>query len=178
MRYTVIGMIRSSHSRIGSSRCNGAHSRGPDTSAGKQRSSPTALRQGLPAKQVVLPEEDSANFDFVLAEHIRRFQPADIAELVVVEEIALTFWRLRRAWASETSLMDRGVKADQPHDEVACIDPAFSTLAASHQLALLHRQTARLQRVYQIAMSTFLLLHNGDSPNEPGSPSGHSGMLN
>jgi hypothetical protein len=178
MRYTVIGMLRDSHSRIGSSRSNGARSRGPNTIADKQPSFPSALRQDLPAKQAVPPKETSANFDFVLSEHIRRFQPADIAELGVVEEIALVFWRLRRAWARETSLMDRGVNAAQRHDEVACIAPAFSTLAASHELALLHRQTALLHRVYQIAMSTFLVLHNVDAPNDPGAPSGYSGMLN
>ena len=153
-------MLRSSLSRIRASRANGARSRGPKTIAGKQRSSRNALRHGLLAKQVVLSNEASGYFDCVIAQHIRRFGPADGVELGMIEEMAAAFWRLRRAWAIETSLMDQGV---------------VSTLAASPQLALLHRYEARLHRMYKRAMNTFLLLHKTKLPNEPRSPSVHSG---
>ena len=142
-------MIRSSLSRIRSSRSNGARSRGPKTIAGKQRSSRNALRHGLLAKQVVLANEATANFDWMIDEHIRRFGPADGVELGMIEEMAAAFWRLRRAWAIETSLMDQGVEAAQSRGEVARIAAAFSSLADSPQLALLHRYEARLHRMYQ-----------------------------
>ena len=133
MRYTVIGMSRSSLARIRASRSNGARSRGPKTVAGKQRSSRNALRHGLLAKQVVLSNEAAANFDFVISQHIQRFGPADGVELGMIEEMAAAFWRLRRAWAIETSLLDQGVEAAQPRGEVARIAAAFSSLADTPQ---------------------------------------------
>jgi hypothetical protein len=102
----------------------------------------------------------------MIAQHIRRFGPADGVELGMIEEMAAAFWRLRRAWAIETSLMDQGLEAAQPRDEVARIAAAFSTLAASPQLALLNRYEAHLHHMYQRAMRTFLLLHNANLPNE------------
>jgi hypothetical protein len=111
----------------------------------------------------------------MMTQHIRKFGPADGVELGMIEEMAAAFWRLRRAWAIETSLMDQGVEAAQPRGEVARIAAAFSTLADSPQLALLHRYEARLHRMYQRAMNTFLLLHKTKLPNEPSSPFVHSG---
>jgi hypothetical protein len=163
-------MKRSSLRRILSSRANGARSRGPKTIAGKQRSSLNALRHGLLAKQVVLSSEATGNFDCLIDQHVRRFGPADGVELGMIEEMAAAFWRLRRAWAIETSLMDQGVEAAQSRDAVARIAAAFSNLAASPQLGLLHRYEARLHRMYQRAMNTFLLLHKTKLPNEPRFP--------
>ncbi|MCX6922771.1 MAG: hypothetical protein NT154_06095, partial [Verrucomicrobia bacterium] len=60
-----------------------------------------------------------------------------------------------------------GVEAAQPRGEVARIAAAFSSLAYTPQLALLHRCEARLHRMYQRAMNTFLLLHKTKLPNEP-----------
>jgi hypothetical protein len=176
MRYTVIGMFRSSLARIRASRANGARSRGPKTIAGKQSSSRNALRHGLLAKQVVLANEAAPNFDIVVAQHIRRFGPADGVELGMIEEMASAFWRLRRAWAIETNLMDQGVEAAQPRGELSRIAAAFSALADTPQLALLHRYEARLHRMYQRSMNTFLLLHKTKLPNEPRSPFESSDM--
>ncbi|MCL5746510.1 MAG: hypothetical protein M1541_21695 [Acidobacteria bacterium] len=96
----------------------------------------------------------------------------DSVELGMVEEMAASFWRLRRSWAIETSLMDQGVEAAQSPDAVTRIATAFSTLAATPQLALLHRYEARLHRMYQRAINTFLLLRNTELPNEPRFPPG------
>lgn len=161
----------SSLRRIRSSRANGLRSRGPKTTRGKQRSAANALRHGLLAKCIVLANESSGNFEALLAQYIEKFAPADGVELGIVEEMAASFWRLRRAWAIETSLMDDGIRAAQSGDEVARIAAAFTVLAASPQLALLHRYEARLHRMCGRAMNNFLLLHN--LPNEPSPISGH-----
>jgi hypothetical protein len=101
------------------------------TIAGKQRSSRNALRHGLLAKQVILSNEAAANFNLLIAQHIRRFGPASGVEFGMIEEMAAAFRRLRRAWAIQTSLMHQGVEAAQPRDAVARIAIAFSTLADS-----------------------------------------------
>jgi len=56
-------------------------------------SSQNALRQGLLAKCVVLNEEDTANFQAYLDQHIARFLPADDVEMNVVEEMVSAAWR-------------------------------------------------------------------------------------
>jgi len=135
----------SSLKRILSSRANGARSRGPVTPAGKQASSLNAIRHGLLAKCVVLRTESRENFDILLAQHIDRYRPADDVELGGVEEMAATFWRMRRAWAIETRLHDDAIANREPGNEVGRIASAFTDLALSPQLALLHRYEARLR---------------------------------
>ena len=132
-----------------------------------------ALRHGLLAKQVVLSNEATANFDELVAQHIHKFGPADGVELAMIEEMAAAYWRLRRAWAIETKWMDEGMEAAAPRGEVARIAAAFSALAAGPKLGLLHRYEIRLHRMYQRAMNTFLLLKNTKFPNDPSPISEH-----
>ena len=158
----------SSLKRILSSRANGARSRGPITPAGKQASSLNAIRHGLLAKCVVLRTEARAGFDILLDQHIQRYSPDDDVELSVVEEMAATFWRMRRAWAIETRLHDDAINAREPGDEIGRITGAFTDLAASPALALLHRYEARLHNIRQRAFKNIHLLRNTPPlPNEP-----------
>jgi len=158
----------SSLKRVLSSRANGARSRGPVTPAGKQASSLNAIRHGLLAKCVVLRTESRENFDILLAQHIDRYRPADDVELGGGEEMAATFWRMRRAWAIETRLHDDAINAREPGDEIGRITGAFTDLAASPALALLHRYEARLHSIRQRAFKNFHILRNTPPPpNEP-----------
>ena len=158
----------SSLKRILSSRANGARSRGPITPAGKQASSLNAIRHGLLAKCVVLSNECRENFDILLAQHLDRYRPADDVELSVVEEMASAFWRMRRAWAIETRLHDDAINAREPGDEVGRITGAFTDLASSPALALLHRYEARLHHIRQRAFKNIHILRNTPPPpNEP-----------
>jgi hypothetical protein len=155
----------SSLRRINSSRANGARSRGPITLEGKEHASTNALRHGLLAKRVVLESESSECFDELVTQHIQRFAPADGVEFAMIEEMVAANWRMRRAWAIENSLMEKAIRNQPPGDEVARIAGAFSDLAASPQLNLLHRYEARLHRIYQRALHNFLLLRAA-IPNE------------
>jgi len=158
----------SSEKRVLSSRANGARSRGPVTPAGKQASSLNAIRHGLLAKCVVLTNECRENFDILMAQHLDRYRPADDVELSVVEEMASAFWRLRRTWAIETRLYDDAINAREPGDEVGRIAGAFTDLAASSALALLHRYEARLHHIRQRAFKNIHILRNTPPPpNEP-----------
>lgn len=90
-----------SEKQIQASRANGARSRGPVTKKGKQRSSQNALRHGLLAKCVVLCNESLEGFEETFQQYIDRFQPVDEIEFTSVEEMAVNYWRLRRAWSIE-----------------------------------------------------------------------------
>src|ERR1017187_2799503 len=138
----------SSMRRILSSRANGARSRGPATPQGKRRSANNAVRHGLLAKCVVMSGESHENFEFGM-----------------VEEMASSYWRLRRAWAIETRLLDDSANDQPSGDQVGRIAAAFGALADGPRLALLLRYQATLHRMYQRATRTLLLLRSDCETN-------------
>ena len=95
--------------RIQASRRNGARSREPKTPAGKSRSSQNAIRHGLLAKGTVLSNESQENFQALLDQHIERFAPLDGVAFGMIEEMASSCWRLRRAWIIEKDLFDKAL---------------------------------------------------------------------
>jgi len=155
----------SSLRKILSSRANGAKSGGPATPEGRSRSSTNATRHGLLADCIVLRNESRQSFEDLLAQHIERLAPGDGVEFGMIEEMAAAYWRMRRAWAIEARLFDDSVdKLDSP-DELARITQAFSDLAASPQLALLHRYETRLHLCYQRGLHNLLLLRTAYQTN-------------
>lgn len=124
----------SSVRRILASRSNGARSTGPVTAGGKRRSSQNATSHGLLARQVVMRDESPAGFEAVLAEHLDRLQPADGVEFAMVEEMVASHWRLRRAWALETRLLENEAATQTSGDPLDRITNAFADLAAKPSL--------------------------------------------
>jgi hypothetical protein len=163
----------SSLRRINASRANGARSRGPITAEGQERSSANAIRHGLLAKCVVLENESGPCFDDLVAQHTERFAPVDGVEFGMIEEMVAAYWRMRRAWAIENRLMEKALRNQPPGDEAARIAAAFSELAASPELNLLHRYEARLHRMYQRALYNLVFLGECELPNEPSPISEH-----
>ena len=164
----------SSLRRIQASRVNGARSRGPITPEGKARAAANAvLRHGLLAKCVVLENESGQCFDDLVVQHTERFAPADGVEFGMIEEMAAAYWRMRRAWAIENRLMEKAIRNQPPGDEAERIAGAFSELAASPELNLLHRYEARLHRIYQRALLNLAVLGECELPSEPSPISEH-----
>src|SRR5581483_1596163 len=110
--------------------------RGSKTPAGLARSAQNALRHGLLARCVVLPDESAESFADLLRQYLDRFQPADDIELALVEELASSFWRVRRAWAVETRALADAAAAYPTYDPLGRITAAFSDLAARPTLPL------------------------------------------
>jgi hypothetical protein len=63
--------------------------------------------------------------------------------------------------------MEKAIRNQPPGDEASRIAGAFSDLAASPQLNLLHRYEARLHRIYQRALDNLLILREPELPKEP-----------
>lgn len=148
----------SSLRRILASRANGRRSRGPATAAGKESSSQNALRHGLLARCVVLESESREGFAALLQQHLERLQPTDGVELGMIEEMVAAAWRLRRAWAVEARTLDNEMAAQAADDPLDRLAAAFSGLAGSQPLELMHRYETRLHRCYQRALYNLLLL--------------------
>ena len=86
---------------------NGAKSQGPITPEGKKRSSKNALRHGLFAKAIVLDDERKENFTILTRQYRQHFNPTNALEEGLIEEMAGSFWRMRRLWAIETRAMNQ-----------------------------------------------------------------------
>ena len=157
----------SSLRRILSSRTNGARSAGPVTAQGKRSSSRNATSHGLLARHIVMRDESPEGFEAVLKEHLDRLQPADGVAYGMVEEMVSSHWRLRRAWAIETRLLENEAAAQPAGDPLDRMANAFADLAAKPTLSLLHRYQTRLHLNYQRALCNIFLLHAASVPNEP-----------
>lgn len=164
----------SSLRRIQSSKANGARSKGPSTPAGKLRSSLNAIRHGLCAGSTVVEDEPGEDFPILLQQHIDRFRPAGEVEFGMIEEMCAACWRQRSAWSIETRILDTETAAQPDGDARRRMATAFHGLTAAHSLSLVHRYEARLHRLYQRSLRTFILRRRVDLPNKPSPISEHS----
>jgi len=136
-------------------RRNSALSTGPVTPEGKRRSSLNAIRHGLLAACVTLPDESREAFDTFLAEFLEEFQPTP-TEFLMIEEMLAAMWRQRRAWAIENRLLASAMAETSGPDPLARLTSAFSTLSFQPQLNLIYRYESRFHRIFERALNNLL----------------------
>jgi len=90
--------------QIESNRRNSRKSTGPKTRRGKAKSKLNAMKHGLLAEQVVVLDEDPAEFAGVLESLIDDFLPQGPVEEQLVERVAACMWRLRRLYRVEAGI--------------------------------------------------------------------------
>ena len=112
-----------------SNRRNSRKSTGPKSRRGKAKSKMNAMKHGLLAEQVVVLDEDPAEFAGVLESLIDHFLPQGPLEEQLVERLAACMWRLRRLYRVEAGIfthesltieMDRAkkeVKSSEQNDD-------------------------------------------------------------
>ncbi len=114
--------IRSTRRTI-ANRKNAQKSTGPKTQRGKKRSSQNAIKHGLLARETLILEgnaaESAADFDTLLAKLHTDFNPADGIEQMLVERVAASLWRLRRAHRYEVGCIRQSL-----HDSQTAPTPA------------------------------------------------------
>ena len=96
--------------QIRANRRNAKKSTGPKTSAGKEHSRFNALLHGLRAESAVIPGEDRSKFDLLLERLIKAWMPQDDMETSLVEQIAVTQWKLARLDRAEARIYGEEVK--------------------------------------------------------------------
>lgn len=98
-----------SEKQLAANQQNALKSTGPKTTEGKARSSGNSLKHGLLAKNVVITEgegaEDRQAFEALLADMIDQFNPEGSLEEMLVEKIAVCYWRLGRAHRYEVGVL-------------------------------------------------------------------------
>ena len=125
---------------------NAQHSTGPITPEGKHQSSLNALRHGLTGQVVVMPTEDLDAYQRHLKSFIDEYHPKGATEAHLVQSLADTSWRLNRAAALETNLLNLAAIGDGIHDALAI---AASLESQSKALANLSMHSQRLTRQFQ-----------------------------
>ena len=86
--------------QIAANRLNALQSTGPQSEDGKYRASQNAIKHGVFSQELIIVKgdgrEDKSEFDCLLAELVEDLQPIGKMEALLVEKIAVNYWRLRR----------------------------------------------------------------------------------
>jgi GH24 family phage-related lysozyme (muramidase) len=154
-----ITMKVTSEKKAAAARANGALSRGPVTTDGKARSSQNALQHGLFSTTVVLATEDPEEFRALLNDYCDYYQPEGRVECDLIYQIAACVWRMRRAYAMETVLLDKAAGAIAYGNSAAekLVDGYFN-VSDSAGAKNLDRLQARLDRTQSRLIHDFFLL--------------------
>jgi hypothetical protein len=117
-----------SAARIAASIRNAQKSTGPKTTEGKRKSRTNAIKHGLTAKTVLLPEEDPAEFKQLMEGWFDAKKPQDQSEASLVEGAAYSLWQLHRVNRAQSALLwlradghadDEAHRVEQEVDELA-----------------------------------------------------------
>ena len=151
-----------SQKQIESARRNGALFETPE---GKSRSAQNSLHHGLLAKTVVLSIEDRGNFEILLGQYMDKFQPRDGVEINAIEEMAASYWRLRRAFAMERQQFEAALENHPDGDDLERLGNTWNEVADSPRLLTLHRYQSMLHRMHQRALNSLFKMRELDPEN-------------
>lgn len=102
-----------SRAQVEANRKSAKKSTGPRTPEGKAKSSANALKHGLSAEQIVLPDEDSKEFESLRQSVLIELMPEGVMEEFYAERIANCMWRLRRVYPIEAGVLSSGQKVKE-----------------------------------------------------------------
>jgi len=104
-------MGQTSSRKLEANRKNALQSTGPRTPEGKQKARWNALEHGLLAQEAIIPfgpaQEDDAEMEHLLTALRDDLQPSGALEEILVEKIAVCYWRLRRVLRAENGEIRR-----------------------------------------------------------------------
>jgi hypothetical protein len=139
-----------SEKQIAANRRNAQKSTGPKTPEGKARVCLNALRHGLSARVVVLPDENAEEFHQLCDDLETEWQPQGRTEQYLLEQMAVAQWKSARAERVEAALLQA---EDLSDDDLKWHDR-------------LQQQQFRLQRAYLKALKDLRVLQK-ERPAQP-----------
>ena len=89
---------------------NAQKSTGPKSLRGKAIARLNALRHGILAEQVVIPGEEDQDFFFLRQRFQDELAPDGVLERELVDQVVVTFWRLRRVRRVEAGIFVSGLE--------------------------------------------------------------------
>jgi hypothetical protein len=150
-----------SEAQIRASRLNGAKSRGP-----RRKTEP-----GLSARNVVLCNESHALFEQLERNFINDLKPVDVIELFLIQRMAAAQWRIYRAIAISTALLNASLRQNWQQDEAENpeLDQDFRLALAYKRIAKdlvpIQQFEARMERSLDRALTAFHRLRKSRSPD-------------
>ncbi|MBL8234186.1 MAG: hypothetical protein JNL98_37165 [Bryobacterales bacterium] len=147
---------------------NGRKSNGAVTPEGKQRAATASIVHGLASKAVVLANECPNKYAYLRRSFYDEWQPTTPTEAGYVDQITNSYWRLCRAWALETSLLDSGIfgKRAEIDSVYTTVTPAMRAsdaigglnLANKANLETIQRYEGMYERSYDRAIDRLIKL--------------------
>ncbi|MHC4442745.1 MAG: hypothetical protein ACYTA5_09140, partial [Planctomycetota bacterium] len=170
-----------SQKQLQANRQNAKKSTGPQTPEGKARSSQNALKHGLLARQILIndddPNEKTEDFDQLLSDLVDELQPDGRIQSLLVQRIAVCYWRLRRAYRFEAqSLIRQREDEFSPFEELARSvsgrkpEPFARILPYEKRMTLLVRYESMIDRQLNKAMTQLQKLQSSPMPVQRSSP--------
>lgn len=143
-----------SERQLNANRRNAQLSTGPRTPEGRAAVSQNALRHGLASKTAVLPTENPEEFRELRDSFFDEHQPSGPTETLLVEQMAISAWRLRRLRALETGLFT--LRISQLSRDENELDPPARAYAydasGSRAIDSLTRYETRIERSFYRAL--------------------------
>jgi len=152
----------STDAQIDANRRNARNSTGPRTPAGKAKSSANSVKHGLSGAFRVLDTENQEEFEELIAEYHRTFQPSNTHERFLIEEIAQARWRLARARRLESELIEDLVERRDHEDADDMLVSAFRNDTTT-ALNTIQRYANVLQRAAFRAQDQLLALRRSEA---------------
>src|SRR6478672_4999596 len=131
--------------QINANRANALKSTGPRSVEGKSASRFNALKHGIDAASLVIPGEDPADYDALVADYHRDFRPQSPSETFHVDTMLRADWQKRRLQRVEADL-HRTLLAETPGATLAAA--LLSDSPAAKLLARVQRQIAAFERTW------------------------------
>jgi len=149
--------------QIEANRLNALKSCGPSSPEGRAISSQNSLRHGLLAQNVLLDGESKDRFDLLVAELRDEFQPRTNTEDGLVQTLAVARWRQLRAWALESSTINKEIRNQcENSEDQSPVDRAATAFRAlcdqSRHLEIISRYETRYDRQYNRTLDRLLRL--------------------
>ena len=118
--------------QINANRANAQKSTGPRSVEGKSASRFNALKHGIDAASIVIPGEDPAVYDSLVAQYLHEYRPQSASESFHVDTMIRADWQKRRLETVEADLY-RTIIAESPDNSLAAVllaeSPASKLLA-------------------------------------------------
>ena len=131
--------------QINANRANAQKSTGPRSAEGKSASRFNALKHGIDAASIVIPGEDPADYDALVADYHRDFRPESPSETFHVDTMLRADWQKRRLQRVEADL-HRTLLAETPGASLAAA--LLSDSPAAKLLTRVQRQIAAFERTW------------------------------
>ena len=162
----MTGPKRVTEKQLAANRANARKSTGPRTPEGKAISRHNALKHGILA-QALIPEalalyESQDAFDELVTELLDIFKPINAIEELLIQQIAVAYWRLARLYRAEAADIAWRYHASDREEILMSSDHEVDwppPLAAEKRLAFEHDALQAVLQGSPVELCSYLLTH-------------------